>query len=424
MRIAFVVTSFPEGAPGVVAPSALAFARRGHAVHILELATTRPAGAPTPPVFPAHVPVTVRAIASPQSPWRRPWRRAAAAPRAQWGGLRRSGGAGSGAAPAPTPGEAPHAHGAEAFDVLYCQSAALAHTIMTRRSAGVVRGRVIVHVRDDDVTRPARERGETDQIRACRDADYFVASSSFAKDAAVALGCPAERVSVIGAGVRVNDIPFRAPRAVEAGPIRFISMGPLTAQKGFHRALGALARLRGKGLAVTYDLIGDGSEREHLGALAARLGLSESVRFHGACSTMAAHRLLDAAHVMLAPSMRTREGVIDAAPDAVQQAMAMGVPVVATRHASLADLVRDGVTGVLVRENDAIALGNGVLALLERNDDWPAMAARGRDHLRQSFSVEAVTDKLLSAYTAAQTAPSAGDHRDAHTLNAAAGPHS
>jgi colanic acid/amylovoran biosynthesis glycosyltransferase len=67
------------------------------------------------------------------------------------------------------------------------------------------------------------------------------------------------------------------------------------------------------------------------------------------------------------------------------EAQAMGLPVVATRHGGIADVVEHEKGGYLVEEGDAYALGERLVHLARHRDEWPLLGARGRDHVLANF---------------------------------------
>ncbi len=408
MRIAFVVHSFPVFSEPFIATSALALAERGHTVDILGLSNTPPSRARTASVRIDDARVTVRNIVYPA----RSWSRAAALPRVLIDNLTRNGLKTSTLA-RPLTYRSAYCNlsaffeerflGTDAhYDIIHCQFATLAWQVLKHRAAGLMSGSVIVHFRGYDISQVIQQHGEKYYDGIFRDADYFVANCEYFRNRAIQLGCLPERICAVGTGIRLTDFPYRPPHGVANGPIRFIAVGRLIERKGIHRALQALARLHGRGFDFTFDVIGDGEERDALAALSAELGLADRVHFHGARPHAELRSMLENAHVMLAPSMRARDGGVDAPVNTIKEAMATGVPVVATDHGGIPELVIDGDTGILVREDDEIALGNGILRMLELEETWPTMTQRAHQHVCQTFGIDVVTDQMLQAYEAAR----------------------
>jgi glycosyltransferase involved in cell wall biosynthesis len=170
------------------------------------------------------------------------------------------------------------------------------------------------------------------------------------EDVAATLRAAGARPRLVGHGV--DTCRFRPP-PVEPDGTALLAVGRLVEKKGFDVLLRALAR---SATARRLDVVGDGPERERLGALVARLGLGGRVRFRGRLT----HRELPAAYaaagVVVVPSRLDRSGDRDGLPNVVLEAMASGRPIVASDVAAIGTAVHDGATGLLVAPDDPTCL--------------------------------------------------------------------
>lgn len=160
-------------------------------------------------------------------------------------------------------------------------------------------------------------------------------------------------VGVIPNGVDLRR--FDGPR-VESAPPRVLFVGRIVAQKGLDDLVAALAMIAD--VAYTLVLVGDGDARQTVETDVAAKGLSHRARFTGwlAHDGVAAH--YREAAVLVLPSLG--EGM----SNVVLEAMAAGLPVVATRIAGSEELVIDGETGLLVPVRDPAALAVALRRLL------------------------------------------------------------
>jgi glycosyltransferase involved in cell wall biosynthesis len=193
-------------------------------------------------------------------------------------------------------------------------------------------------------------------------AHRIVANSRAAADRLRREGVPASRIRVVHNGIERPSIePARTVRPVR----RAITVANLRAEKG-HDVLLEAIRLLDTG-ALTFDIVGDGPCRAALEAQARALGLADRVHFLGHREDVPA--LLAGSDLFVLPS-RT-----EAFPNSVMEAMAAGLPVVATRTGGIAELVDDGVTGRLVDVGDARGLARSIGEIAAS----PAAAARMGD---------------------------------------------
>lgn len=154
-------------------------------------------------------------------------------------------------------------------------------------------------------------------------------------------------------------------------------------------AVVALAEVRRSRPAVLV-LVGDGPERERVEQLADRLGVRSSVALLGERAETGS--LFRQADVFLLPSEQESFGL------AALEALASGVPVVASRVGGLPEVVRDGETGLLVRPHDPAALAAAVVRLLEDDRVRQAMSLAARLDAETRFRPEPVVDRIEAIY--------------------------
>jgi glycosyltransferase involved in cell wall biosynthesis len=193
----------------------------------------------------------------------------------------------------------------------------------------------------------------TSRTAALRRARRVLVPSAYLRDVAVAWGLPGDRVTVVpNPAPELPALPSheeaRAALGVE-GPVIAVA-GRLTEQKSLGDALQALARVQGVALLV----LGDGPERPALAREAARLGVSDRVRFLGSGTRDDVLRLFRGADAVLVTS------AWENLPHTVPEALAVGTPVVATAVGGIPEVVVDGVNGLLVPPHDVVAIAGAI----------------------------------------------------------------
>lgn len=243
---------------------------------------------------------------------------------------------------------------------------------------------------------PDRER----QLDALRGATRVVAiTDEIAREARELLGIPRERVIRLHNGV---DLTRFTPRAEPpAGPPRVLFLGRLGDQKRVDVLLDALHLVRRALPEVELDVAGDGPLMQALQVHAERLGLRRAARFLGRQEDVLP--LLGAAHVLALPSE------VEGTSNALLEAMASGLPVVATQVGGTQELVRDEVEGLLVPPGDAPALA----AALERVLRDPALGLRlgraGRARVEAEYDLERVAEAHLALFERLADEPEPGE---------------
>jgi colanic acid/amylovoran biosynthesis glycosyltransferase len=194
-----------------------------------------------------------------------------------------------------------------------------------------------------------------------------------------------------------NSVDLRrlGPARADAGePGLVVTIARLVEKKGLADLVAACGRLRDRG--VRLEVVGDGPLRPQLEADARRLGVD--ARFHGALPQERALEVLRRAGVYCLPCVVAESGDRDGLPTSVLEAMALGVPVVATAVNGLPEAVIDGRTGLVVPQRDPAALAGAIERLLVDSELAARLAARARRHVETGFDLERSAARLRQLF--------------------------
>jgi glycosyltransferase involved in cell wall biosynthesis len=227
-----------------------------------------------------------------------------------------------------------------------------------------------------------------------RDVWRFVAVSQAVRAGLIANGVRSDQISVIPNGVD----PARLREAASAEPpptlrpaaARVGSVGRLERVKGTEYFLRAAARLAADHPDVRYVVAGTGSCERELRELAVDLGIAHLVEFLGYVG--AAPPLIASLDIVIVPSLSEASGLT------AMEAMALGVPVVASFAGGLSEVVENGRTGLLVPPADAEAIARAVARLLDNPELGRRLAAEGERHVAKRFTVGRMVDAYLALY--------------------------
>ncbi len=209
-----------------------------------------------------------------------------------------------------------------------------------------------------------------------RNASAVIANSKGLRELAVAFDSSIE-IPIIPNGVDVTRFDAGAR---DWSPPRLLSAGRVVYQKGLDLGLRALAQL--KDLDWEWCIAGDGPQMEALKSLARELGVAERVTFLGWQSREELAQWYHRSNVFLFPSRH--EGM----PNAVLEAMASGLPVIATRIAGSEELVVDGATGLLVNPEDVDSLRDSLSRLIVEAETRERMGRAARRRVASEYSWE------------------------------------
>lgn len=193
----------------------------------------------------------------------------------------------------------------------------------------------------------------------------------------------------------VVDTALFAPTSsrTESGSAGLLTVGLLYPAKGLDVLLRAVALLAGGGRDVRLDVVGDGPQRSEMAELVRDLGIEEIVTLHGFQPKAKVAQMMREADLFVLASR------FDNNPCVVLEALASGLPVVATRVGGIPELV-DESGGLLADPNDPVGLAQQLEAALIRSFDRPAIARAARAR----FGPEAVGAQLAEIYVGVTTA--------------------
>lgn len=266
------------------------------------------------------------------------------------------------------------------------------------RRTGALGGRLVVSFRGADTTSYVARRHPLVYARVFREASVLMPVSQTLAALLHRMGAPEEKVHVHRTGIDLSLYPFRARRLAAGEPVRLVTVARLVEKKGIEYALEALRRLLDGGTEFRYDVLGGGPLRAHLEARASELGIAGRVTFRGWAAQADVRDALERCHLLLQPSVTAANGDQEGVPNVLKEAMAAGVPVVATRHGGIPELIDDGTEGRLVPERNAEALAAALAEMVRYADRWPAIGAAGRARVERDYDIEKLNDRLLDVY--------------------------
>lgn len=224
--------------------------------------------------------------------------------------------------------------------------------------------------------------------RAARFADEFVCVSADGARFMIEQGLPAQRVRTIHNGIDLTRFAFQGPCA--DGPI--VTVARLSPEKDVANLLHATARVVAAHPSARFEIAGDGPCRGELTGLAKKLNVAERVVFHGEMGDIPA--LLARARMFVLPS-RT-EGI----SLTLLEALARGLPVVATAVGGTPEVIESGASGLLVPPRDPEALARAILVLLADPERGTEMGRAGRRRVENAFDIRTMMKQYEALYDA------------------------
>lgn len=292
------------------------------------------------------------------------------------------------------------------FDIIYCHFGIDGYIGLHFRQMGVS-GKVVTCFRGDDISQFLHQGFEKENLRyrgtfkiPCYfpqmydelflKGDLFLPVCEYFARKIKWLGCSPKKIIVHHSAIHIDDYPY-LKREIKNNEIRIMTSGRLVELKGTKYLILAFARLVKKynhKYRLKLIIVGDGPLRNYLKKLVERLKIKKNVQFLGFVPHEKLSRLLLKCDIFSLPSITTADGNEEGIPNALMEAMATGMPVVATHHSGIPELIKDGVSGFLVEERNHYQLFEKLDYLIINPKIWPKMGKKGRKYVLREHNIE------------------------------------
>ena len=223
--------------------------------------------------------------------------------------------------------------------------------------------------------------------RILHGAEHVVANSRSLRQLALK-SFPDIEISVITNAVSCTAFKPDLGRSSTGNVVRALSVARLIPRKGLETMIKALAQERTE--RVELDIVGDGALAGDLVKLAADLGVKERLHFHGALRDAELLRAYQQADFFILPSLSESFSM------SLLEAMACGLPVVASNVGGIPELVVDAQNGILVRPGDSKAFAEAITMMAQSEERRHTFAANNRAKIRRRYTWEQITTEYLN----------------------------
>jgi len=203
-------------------------------------------------------------------------------------------------------------------------------------------------------------------------------------------GIPLEKIKVIHCGVK-PDFFISHMENVDKGNI-ILSVARLDPVKGLEYLIKACSILKDRGYSFRCLIVGGGEERDNLKRLIESLQLEDFISLEGPKPHEEVKNYYKLARVFVQPSLQETMGV------AAMEALAHGVPVIATRVYGVPELVKHGENGFLVEPRDPEAIARYIETLFENPELCRKLGENGLKKIREEFNLQREVSKLIKVW--------------------------
>lgn len=285
------------------------------------------------------------------------------------------------------------------FDIIHCQFGLNGLIGLALKRAGV-ESRLITTFHGRDLSAVITEKGDDVYKNLFQEGDLFLAVSEHWKEKLICLKCNPEKIKVHRMGIDLEEFKYVEREIPPGKDVKLLTIGRLVEKKGHEYAIQAVARIvrKNKNRNIEYTIAGDGPLRNRLKSLVLELGMENHIKFLGDVEKKETIALYRQADIFLLPSVTASDGDQEGIPVVLMEALATGLPAIATYHSGIPELINDRKTGFLVPEKDISALAQALDYVLENPQECSVIGREGRKLVEEKFNIKRQNQELLQIY--------------------------
>jgi colanic acid/amylovoran biosynthesis glycosyltransferase len=250
-----------------------------------------------------------------------------------------------------------------------------------------------------DVQHRPEEKGYEQRLReVLQIVPLVLVRSQSIADRLQQLGCTPDKIRMNRTGIPLHGFPLAERSFPADGRWLLVQACRLVPKKGLFTTLEAFLLFRSSYPFARLVIAGDGPLQESIKNRIRELGIEDAVTLCGFVDQTQLRSLFEQAHVFVHPSHSTEDGNQEGVPNSMLEAMATGLPVVATRHGGIPEAVEDGVHGCLVGEKDGASLAAALVKLAADPVLWRQFSLAASAKVSEAFEQSQQVKQLEAAY--------------------------
>ncbi len=290
------------------------------------------------------------------------------------------------------------------FDIIHCQFGVIAPRVLNLLETEVLKGNLVTSFRGYDATKYAARYPKI-YLNLFKKGVGFLPVSQSIRSNLTDLGCPENKITILHSGLDLEKFQFQCRTYSKNSVVKVITIARLVDKKGISYCLSAIAKAIAAGHDIHYSIVGEGPLETELKKYTNHLGIGDNVKFHGYKVHSEVVELLNKSHILVAPSITAADGDQEGIPNVMKEAMAVGLPVIGTRHGGIPELVEHGKSGFLVGERDDQAISDVLIKLCEQPDIWEEMCFESRRVIEEEFDIIKLNKQLKRVYQSFMSDP-------------------
>ena len=213
----------------------------------------------------------------------------------------------------------------------------------------------------------------------------FIPVCEYLADGLKKMEFPEEKIHVLYGGIELDLFPFVEHVLPKKDEIRILSVGRLVEKKGHETLIQAFNLIHFLYPNARLHIVGEGENKQKLRTLIEQLMLNDAVILREAITSPEIAEELKKAHIFCLASHKASSGDVEGIPNAIKEAMSIGIPIVTTEHGGIPEIMKHMETGYLTTEKDVLALARGFLYYIENPEVWRPLTRKARAVIEDKF---------------------------------------
>lgn len=268
------------------------------------------------------------------------------------------------------------------------------YAALTLKDCGIIDGPIFVFFHGYDMSHVYHLRGDAFYDQLYAKSRLFLPTTDFWMDKFIAMGYAPAKLKTHRMGVDCRQFKLKIRRSGKN--ITIVSISRLVEKKGLEYSIQAVGGLLKECDHLNYKIIGEGPLKGRLQDLIDRLGAGSRIKLLGEKTQQEIHGELKSSDILLAPSVTAADGNMEGIPVVIMEAMASSLPVIATAHSGIPELVINNKSGFLVPEKSIVALKDKLKTLIHDPALRRKMGAAGRKIVLDRHDIDKLNKQLLT----------------------------
>lgn len=290
--------------------------------------------------------------------------------------------------------------GRDDYDIVHCHLGPVALMGVSLRHIGLLKGKIVASFHSADAyVYPHKWTHLHIYDNLWEWMDLCTVCSNYMSNTIQHLGADPRKIRKLPVGLDFTKFTFKERKLKSSDKIKVVTVARLAEKKGLEYSIRAMAKaIQTTKKNILYQIAGEGPMRQQLEGIIEELGVGEQVKILGWCSQPEVTCLLEESHFFILPSVTAQDGNKEGQALVLQEAQAVGLPVVTTIHNGIPEGLIDGETGFLVPERDIDQMAEKILYLIHNPSCWSTMGKAGRAFVETNYDINRLNHRLVSYY--------------------------